>query len=171
MVCDDNERFKKSYRFAKIETMDDRDRKMHIMLAEDDADEREFFEEALESLKRNVRLDVFNNGRELLAGLMSCKERGHCPDIIFLDLNMPIVNGLEALQQIRLVEEFSCVPIVTILTTSDAEKDKILTFSRGADAFMSKPSSYGALVGLIEKVIDMDWESRSRTIENFILKL
>ena len=141
-----------------------------IMLAEDNADEREFFQEALESIGTGFRLEIFKNGRELIAALNKCTDLECYPDIVFLDLNMPILNGWETLKEIRSEEQVKGVPIIAILTTSNSDKDKHTAFERGADAFISKPNSFDSLKVLIAKALNTDWTSKKKDIDDFIIK-
>jgi len=142
----------------------------YIMLAEDDADEREFFQEALESLGVEFRLEIFRNGKELVTALNQCTALECYPDIVFLDLNMPILNGWETLKEIRAEEQFKGVPIIAILTTSNSENDKRAAFEKGADAFISKPTSFDSLKVLIAKALNTDWAGKVKNIDDFIIR-
>ena len=67
---------------------------MKILLVDDDEDDRQFFADALDGLDMNTELVQLTNGEECLDYMEDHKE--DCPNLLFLDLNMPIMNGLEA---------------------------------------------------------------------------
>ncbi len=73
-------------------------RKLNIILAEDDYDDRLLFEEAIDELPISVELTTFDNGDELMEWL---KNKSELPDALFLDLNMPRKNGFAALGEIK----------------------------------------------------------------------
>ena len=66
---------------------------IHILLADDDEDDRLFFKEAFEEIKINTIVKMVNDGVELMNHL--CKEDVILPHVLFLDLNMPLKNGIE----------------------------------------------------------------------------
>jgi CheY-like chemotaxis protein len=68
-----------------------------IVLADDDEDDRQFFEEALSDVHPNAVLTTAKDGEELIFILKNY----HTPELIFLDLNMPRKNGIECLREIR----------------------------------------------------------------------
>lgn len=141
----------------------------YIMFADDDPDEREFFCEALGRIGTDFRLEVFKSGKELVAALNRCMLEECYPDLVFLDLNMPILNGWDTLQDIRSREKLKDVPVIAILTTSDCKADKRTAYDRGADAFIAKPSSFDSLRVLIEKAIGKDWRATERSLDNFLI--
>jgi CheY-like chemotaxis protein len=77
------------------------------------------------------------------------------PCIILLDLNMPIMNGIEFLQAIKNDERFRRIPVV-VLTTSGEEQDKLNSFNLGVVGYMSKPVDYRKLVEVM-RAIDAYW--------------
>lgn len=70
------------------------------------------------------------------------------PDLILMDLHLPVIDGLEATRQIRSMPETACIPIVA-LTASDEEVDFQRALAAGCDTYMSKPFSPSHLVALI----------------------
>src|SRR5690348_7641633 len=89
----------------------------NVYLSDDDLDDVEFFQIALSEICDTCSLTVSNDGAELLKQLIACTD-SHTPDIIFLDVNMPKVNGLEALEAIRNAPRFRSVPVVVYSTSS-----------------------------------------------------
>jgi DNA-binding response OmpR family regulator len=75
--------------------------------------------------------------------------------IIFLDLNMPKMNGKQFLAAIKQNKVLSKIPIV-IFTTSQREKDSVETINMGASYFLTKPSSFGELCKQLEEILSME---------------
>ncbi|HEY0652570.1 MAG TPA: response regulator [Chryseosolibacter sp.] len=111
-----------------------------ILLADDDADDRELFEEALSDIYPQAVLSTAQDGEELMFILHNY----HKPDLLFLDLNMPRKNGKECLYEIARDPELKKIPIV-IFSTSVNPLDIEETFSLGALLFFRKPNSYEEL--------------------------
>lgn len=111
-----------------------------ILLADDDADDRELFEEALSDIHPNAVLTTAQDGEELMFILKNY----HKPDLLFLDLNMPRKNGKECLYEIVKHPELRKIPII-IYSTSVNPTDIEETFSLGAILFFRKPNSYEEL--------------------------
>ena len=111
-----------------------------ILLADDDADDRELFEEALSDIHPNAVLTTAQDGEELMFILKNY----HRPDLLFLDLNMPRKNGKECLYEIVKHPELKKIPII-IYSTSVNPTDIEETFALGAILFFRKPNSYEEL--------------------------
>jgi CheY-like chemotaxis protein len=92
---------------------------VNVLLAEDDADDRYFFQEALGELSIGTNLKMVPDGERLMSYLV--QNYNQLPDILFLDINMPRKNGLECLFEIRLNEKLSRIPVVICSTAH--EKD------------------------------------------------
>lgn len=128
---------------------------LHIMLADDDEDDRLFFEEAFEAVKIKYRISAFKNGVELMNYL---KDSGNSlPDIIFLDLNMPRKSGMECLREIR-TDERLCKLSVAIYSTSSSEQDIEDTFVAGANVYIRKPSDFIILKKILSDVVHINWQ-------------
>ncbi|PBQ33909.1 response regulator [Sphingobacteriaceae bacterium] len=113
-----------------------------IFLIDDDSDDRDVFQAALNSIELQSDFVQAENGEQALA-MVSNKEF-KAPDIIFLDLNMPKMGGLEFLQKIRLIPEYKQVQIL-IYTTSSLQKDKDSVLAAGANGVITKHYSFDAL--------------------------
>jgi CheY-like chemotaxis protein len=109
-----------------------------VVLAEDDDEDVDIFKDALADLNMDVHLTVVKNG--IL--LMDFLERSEIlPDLIFLDLNMPLKNGLQCLKEIKNCEKFKVLNTV-ILSTSSNEEQKEEMYFHGANLFLTKASTY-----------------------------
>lgn len=142
---------------------------IRVLLTDDDEDDREFFADAIAELQLDFPVEFCNNGLELLNRLYD--KSLHVPDIIFLDLNMPVMSGFETLQQIRGDVQFKNIPVIAIYSTSATEEGIKNTFGLGANAYVVKPVSFDDLKKLLKKVIEIDWNGKSNNseIESFII--
>ena len=93
---------------------------MYVFLVDDDQDDRELFEEVIKGIDDSIDLLMFKNALELMEYLN--REDISLPQIIFLDLNMPLISGTESLKQIRSNPRFMDISIA-IYSTSSLEKD------------------------------------------------
>lgn len=125
---------------------------LRLVLADDDEDDRLMTREALEASRLTNPLDEFEDGAELLTHLRGCADRGEpLPGLILLDLNMPRMDGREALEHIKNDERLRRIPIV-VLTTSKAEEDIYRTYDLGVNSFISKPVSFDGLVEVVNQL-------------------
>lgn len=120
---------------------------MNIFLADDDEDDRTFNADALAEITSSTEITEFTNGVELMAELHSDRP---LPDIIFLDLKMPLMDGFECLSDIREIDEFRKIPVV-IYATSFHEKEVAQLREMGATLYLQKPSSFDQLKKLLKK--------------------
>jgi CheY-like chemotaxis protein len=123
-----------------------------IILADDDEDDREIFRMALQELQINAEVVYAENGEALLHRLKSST-----PGIIFLDLNMPLVNGFECLRFIRSSSKFNSIPVV-ILSTSSSNIDINKCYELGSTYYIVKPFSYLQLANIIEQLFSKNLE-------------
>jgi CheY-like chemotaxis protein len=110
-----------------------------IYLVDDDEDDRFFLKLAFESILEKPNLRFFKNGKELVDEL-SMKPESEYPRFVLLDLNMPIMDGKEALSIIKKHPDMTRVPVI-MFTTSSAEKDIKSCLSLGANSYICKPSN------------------------------
>lgn len=128
---------------------------IHIMLADDDEDDRNFFNDAINDLKINNKLTIFNNGKELMDYLENPEIV--LPDILFLDLNMPCKTGNECLKDIRSNPKFKDISIA-IYSTSSSDKDIEETFVGGANIYIKKPNDFSKLKKVLQEVMSLNWQ-------------
>jgi len=125
-----------------------------VVLADDDKDDQETFTEAIEAGNIPAEVTTVDNGQELIEKLKDPAEPN--PDIIFLDINMPVKDGKEALKEIKKDENLKEIPTV-ILSTSDHPKDVEETFNHGANLYVQKPNSFFSLILILKKVFELHW--------------
>jgi len=126
----------------------------NIFLADDDEDDRLFFEEALKEVCNDAILTVAENGDELMEILY--RPPVPMPDVIFLDLNMPKKNGFECLAEIKNNRNLKNLPII-IFTTSLQEESVRKVYSQGANYYVRKPTDYKQLKLIVKKLLAIDW--------------
>jgi CheY-like chemotaxis protein len=127
-----------------------------ILLAEDDEDDRYLISEALDESGSENQLFVVENGELLLdylksRGRYSDKSEYPRPEVILLDLNMPLMDGREALAEIKEDPELKRIPII-VLTTSQADKDINATYDLGITGFITKPMDFEDLVSIMRSL-------------------
>jgi CheY-like chemotaxis protein len=130
-------------------------RPITILMADDDIDDRELAREALAESRVVNELHAVSDGAELLEFLRHegayTDENAPRPDLILLDLNMPKVDGREALAALKNDPKLRSIPVV-ILTTSRAEEDVVRSYDLGANSFISKPVTFAGLVDVMREL-------------------
>jgi len=122
-----------------------------IYYLDDDTDDLYFFKDVAESLGHKVQ--IFINGSVMLQAL----SRAPFPDVIFLDIHMPVFNGEEILNVIKKSEEWKHIPVVMI---SGAYPKKLVRsyLEAGANYLMKKPTA-SEWRNSLGKVLEIDWNS------------
>jgi len=111
-----------------------------ILLIDDDADDREIFQEALSAIEWSISINFreAENGVDAFVKLKDPKTKK--PDLIFVDLNMPKMDGKEFLMEIKKQQPFKNIPVI-IYSTSANKSDIDFTLQHHAEKFMTKPHS------------------------------
>ena len=120
-----------------------------FLLADDDNDDAELFDEALSLISTDVSFKRVDNGYDVLEILDTGT---HIPDIIFLDLNLPEMTGWECLEKIRSNSNYADIPII-VYTTSSSARDLDKAVQLGAAGLITKPSTFKKLKTILQKVI------------------
>lgn len=143
---------------------------LHIMLADDDEDDRLFFKEAFDEVKVDHSITTFVDGVQLMNHLM--QPENPLPDIIFLDLNMPRKSGVECLKEIRADKRLKDIT-VAIYSTSSSEQDIEDTFVSGANVYIRKPNDFTMLKKVLSDVVLINWQyiTDGFNKDSFILSL
>ncbi|HMJ46386.1 MAG TPA: response regulator [Ferruginibacter sp.] len=123
-----------------------------ILLADDDADDRLLFEEALKEVAEYSKLTTAKDGEHLMEILHTRKEG--TPDVIFLDLNMPLKNGFECLRQIKESHIFKDIPVIVYSTSCQHESIQ-KTYEQGASYYICKPNTYQKLIKSIQHIFSV----------------
>jgi len=138
---------------------------LNILLADDDKDDRFFFEKALMEIPIATHLITVNDGEELMAYL-SGSEEALGTDVLFLDLSMPRKNGFECLAEINQNETLKDIPVVMFSTSyprdKNYEKELINMLTRiGAYHHIRKPGDFEELKKVILNALHMVTEKKS----------
>jgi CheY-like chemotaxis protein len=143
---------------------------IHIILADDDEDDRMFFTDAFDELKINTKVQTFINGVELMNYLN--EENCILPNVLFLDLNMPKKNGIECLLEIKENERFNDIAIA-IYSTSSSEEHIEETFVNGANIYIKKPNDFATLKKVLSDVVTLNWQYHTSGLnkDNFLLRM
>lgn len=126
-----------------------------ILLADDDEDDVILIRDSFQKSKLFNDLHVVEDGVELMdylrrQGAYADPECSPRPDIILLDLNMPRMDGREALKEIKNDPEFKEIPVI-ILTTSQTHADIIRSYQDGANCFITKPVTFQSMCEVVSK--------------------
>lgn len=119
-------------------------------MAEDDAEDQQIFIEAIDSLHENIHITMFSNGSDLLNELHT---KLLTPNVIFLDLFMPKLNGEETLTEIRKSADFDDIPVVIFSNQYDIDRISNL-FENGANRYLHKPNSFKTLTSALKRTIE-----------------
>jgi CheY-like chemotaxis protein len=125
-----------------------------VYLVDDDHDDLEIVQEALFLHSYKGPVMPLDNGKKLMDQL-SHDGPSPKPQVIVLDLNMPLLDGFEALERIRKHPNYSSTPVI-ILTASSNKEDEIKSYELGCNFFLTKPSSvndYDTLTKIVKKFV------------------
>jgi len=122
-----------------------------ILIVDDDQDDQFMLKKIFKTILPDAEIDQAYNGAECIDYLESHSE--NFPDIITMDLNMPLINGIEATAQIKKNARLKHIPII-ILTTSDRDNDKKNALESGANDFFIKPVVYDELKTAIHEIAE-----------------
>ena len=122
---------------------------LRIFLADDDEDDRFFFEESLAGLAFETELRTFTNGEELMNFLNSTAE---LPDLVFLDLNMPRKNGYICIAEMKSDVKLRDIPVIIVSTSLEKlHVNKLI--KQGAEYYIKKPNELSKLGEEISQVL------------------
>jgi CheY-like chemotaxis protein len=126
-----------------------------FFIADDDPDDQELFIEALHSIDKDCNCITAFDGQDAVVKLKQHIDA--LPDFIFLDLNMPKLNGKECLAEIKKDANFNNIPVI-IYSTSTAQKEIDETIKMGAAFFLQKPNRFEDLSRALSNIILHNWE-------------
>jgi CheY-like chemotaxis protein len=142
-----------------------------LLIADDDPDDRFLIRKALHDGGFKNSIQFVSDGEDLIYFLNKAKSAGpdsedfSMPSLILLDLNMPRVDGREALKMIKNDQSLKKIPIV-ILTTSKNAEDVVGSYKNGASSFLTKPLDYKQLVTLMTTLNSYWFEKASLPTKN-----
>ena len=122
---------------------------MTILYVDDDRDDREIFREAVKSIDETVVCLTANNGLEALSML---DLQNPLPDVVFLDINMPFMDGLTCLAEIKSNQKTAHLPVI-IFTTSANPTEVAECKKSGAEDYIHKPVTYTHLTQTLAAII------------------
>ncbi|WP_033410832.1 response regulator [Segetibacter koreensis] len=125
-----------------------------VFIVDDDKDDTDMFCEVISEINNSVKCTAASNGKEALQLL---ENERVLPDFLFLDLNMPGMNGKQLLKQLKQNQKLTSIPVI-IYSTSNLEADKEITRQLGASYFLTKPDSMKQLKKDLEFVFDKKYE-------------
>lgn len=135
-----------------------RTRPAHILLVEDNRMDIELTLDAFRERRLNNAIHVAPGGQEALDYLLghgefADRDQFPLPDLILLDLKMPVIDGHEVLQQIKQFPTLKRIPVI-ILSTSKEEGDRAMTYDNGANSYLVKPVAFDGFLEVVHKIDD-----------------
>lgn len=122
---------------------------MTVLLVDDDEDDQDIFKEAAELVIPDITCLFAKDGEKCLEQL---ETRSPLPDYIFLDVNMPRMDGKECLKRLKADARFQKIPVI-IYSTSNHKSELGEYFRLGASNFLTKPSEFNLLVAYLKSVL------------------
>jgi CheY-like chemotaxis protein len=130
--------------------------KFIIVLADDDLDDQELMKRGLKECKVKVEINAVYNGLQLMDYLLkreAYKNITDSPDLILLDLNMPLMDGFDVLNEIKKTPHLKKIPVY-VITTSRSKEDREEALKLGASGFYSKGSSSKDIRRIMQEICD-----------------
>jgi CheY-like chemotaxis protein len=122
-----------------------------VLIGEDDDDDYLIFSLALEETSYKVLLTRATDGKMVLSQLEL-----EMPDILFLDLNLPAIEGRQCLKEIRANRKYDALPII-IYTSYDDLTSIDYCYREGSNLYVLKPSTVGDLKHILDRILSIDW--------------
>lgn len=116
-----------------------------MLIADDDEDDIYLLDSAFKESRLKVKVDFVQNGLEVLTYLDKITDNNPLPDLIVLDLNMPLLSGRDTLLRLKEDLRYKSIPVV-ILTTSISEKEKAHCLEMGAALYLFKSPGFDKIV-------------------------
>jgi len=122
-----------------------------VLLIDDDRDDADLFREALFEIDSAIIFEHYEDSKTAMKLLL--EKQTDLPDVIFLDINMPIVSGWQCLIEFKKAEHLRHIPVI-MFTTSSQTKEKQIAEEMGAQGFITKPNEYKTLKDFLTSVIN-----------------
>ncbi|HZG99800.1 MAG TPA: response regulator [Flavisolibacter sp.] len=123
-----------------------------ILLIDDDCDDCSLFEGALKEVSSTLQFTALNRCEDVLRVVDDC-----CPDVIFVDINIPKVDGFSCISLLQESAKHCRIPIV-IYSSSNSQREMNAAYGYGASLFFKKPTRYVDLLDSLRGIIIMDWD-------------
>ena len=124
---------------------------LHVLLVDDDSTDRELFIDAIGLAGKGYTVSEASHGREAIDHLEASEK---LPDLIILDLNMPVMDGRETLKFIKTHDLYKSIP-VCIMSTSSAHFDIVNAYNDGANLFLVKPFDFKELIEMLSSLLTL----------------
>ncbi len=121
----------------------------NVLLIDDDVDDAEIFMEAINVIKKEI---VFRSEDNPVIALKNLEISDKLPDLIFLDYNMPLINGKEFLQRMKSKEKLKNIPVILISSPSEEFVSDLLQ-QKEIMRYICKPNSYSELISILKTVL------------------
>ena len=128
---------------------------MVVLCIDDDPEDIEFFTEAIKTIDPAITCLSVAEGEDALNLLNTIQDARKLPDFIFLDINMPRIDGLTVLKALKTHPEFRDIPIV-VLTTSKEDRDISKAYELGANSYIVKPVDFDNFMDVAQQ-IELYW--------------
>jgi CheY-like chemotaxis protein len=128
----------------------------HVFIADDDEDDRLLFQEVVKELPYIVHTTMARDGEETIDVLHQLSQ---LPDLLILDLNMPIKNGLECLREIKAHKKLKKLPVI-IFSTSSYPKTINQAYDAGAHLYIRKPNDFMNFRRAIQHILSINWKEK-----------
>jgi CheY-like chemotaxis protein len=129
-----------------------------VLYTDDDPEDGELFEQALKDTFGKISFHYFESAFHLFRFLDG--DHSGFTNILFVDLNMPVKNGLQCILEIRNDKRFQNLPVI-VYSTSNQREDVDRCYAAGANLFIKKPVTYREIMEMFGKIFELDWENYS----------
>lgn len=138
--------------------------KPFILIADDDQEDRYLLHTAFEEIGQSDDIALVENGLQVFAYLDTSLEQSDMPALIVLDLNMPILNGIETLSRLKAHNLYKNIPVI-MFTTSIHEVEKARCLEIGAADFIKKPARFQQTISTARYLHESAIENRQATLK------
>jgi len=147
-----------------------RSENIHILVADDDKDDCDFFSEALKEIPLSITLTTVHDGAGLIELLT--KATGQLPHVLFLDLTLPLKNGFDCLSEIKRHNKLMSLPVI-IFSTSFTQEIADHLYKNGAQHYIRKPPQFSQLKKIIHQALTIIGKNNlgEATHEKFVLSV
>jgi len=139
-----------------------------FLLVDDDNDDRELFSEALASVNPIIICDLAADAEEALLKLDS--REFDSPDVIFLDINLPVMTGWQFLTKLKSQEQYKDIPVI-MYSTSNNQRDRDTAKDLGALCFITKPSAFKKLQNTLDVIVSYSNKQLYNELCNAVYRL